>query len=58
MEESKENNSFASADPNVTFKKLEKDYSRCVEFLQQVRHGFAEILNQVLMKNFCILKEI
>ena len=45
-----------SSDVSQTFKRLENEFEKCVGLIKEGRHSCNDILNQILMKNFCTLK--
>lgn len=42
---------------NAALRKWDKDYYRCVEYLQEHKHSCKEILEKAVMRSFCSLKE-
>jgi hypothetical protein len=42
---------------NALIKKADKEYYKCVEFLQEHKHSCHDILEKAVMKTFCALRE-
>ena len=47
-----------STDPNGALLQFDDECKKCVNLLQTAKHAPEQIIDQVLMKNFCLLKEL
>ena len=49
---------YKEADPAIAFAELYKEFLKALSLLKDSKYSLTEILNKLVMKHFCLLKEV